>query len=263
MRCSDVSRRATDYAERALGPLATWQTGRHLAGCSACSAYVDQLQLTARALPRLALEPVPSQEAAALALFRQWQTQPRGPMVAEVAAAPPVTFAPGFSGLVLVIGMVAAVSLMLARHPAPMGSAWLKAALLLAVACGVMLLARRRGIAAAVLATVAAAMPTLVSDHGSLDAATGVHCVILELMTAAVPLGALALWHRAKGVSRANVVGVAASGALAGDAVLHISCSAADSVLHLLVFHVGGVLLAGALAGLIAARLLRVGASSA
>jgi len=90
----------------------------------------------------------------------------------------------------------------------------------------------------------------------------GVHCVIVELLTAAVPLAVLVLWRRVEGISRASVAGVAASGALAGDATLHISCSAADSILHLLVLHVGGVALAGALAGLIAGHLLRVGAAS-
>jgi hypothetical protein len=161
---------------------------------------------------------------------------------------------------------------MLSRHPPATGSAWLIAALLSGAACCLMLLARRSGMAAALLATFAAAVPALVADHGSLDPAAGVHCAIVELLSAAVPLAALALWRRAEGVSRASarsapswpsVAGVAASGALAGDATLHISCSVADSILHLLVFHVGGVALAAALAGLIAGRLLRAGPTSA
>jgi hypothetical protein len=267
MRCSDVSRRATDYSQRALGPLATWTTRRHLAGCSACSAYVAQLQLTARALPRLALEPVPeSQQAAALAVFRQWQARPERAADAEIVASPSAsaaTAAPGFAPLVVITGLVAGIGLTLSRHPPATTGAWLIAGVLAGAACCLMLLARRSGMAAALFATLAAAVAALVANHGSLDAAAGVHCAIVELLTAAIPLAALALWRRAEGISRASVAGVAAAGALAGDATLHISCSAADSVLHLLVFHVGGVALAAALAGLIAGRLLRLGPASA
>jgi integral membrane sensor domain MASE1 len=174
-----------------------------------------------------------------------------------------VQLAPGFAAIVLVTGLATALSLVFARHPAPMGSAWLQAALLFGAACGLMLLARRRGIAAVLLATIAAAVPALVAHHGAIESATGVQCIMHELVNAAVPLVALALWRRTEGLSRAGVVGLAAAGALAGDAALHVSCSAADSVLHLLVFHVGGVALAAALAASIAGRLLRLGTATA
>jgi hypothetical protein len=103
----------------------------------------------------------------------------------------------------------------------------------------------------------------LVAGHGSLVLATGVRCVTHELLTAALPLVALVLFRRTGGISRVGLVGIAAAGALAGDAALHVSCSAASSVIHVLVFHVGGVAIAAALTGVLAGRLVRLGTASA
>jgi hypothetical protein len=261
MRCSDLARHATDYSEGALLPLARWRARRHLRGCDPCRAYVTQLQLTARALPRLAVAPTTSaQEAAALALFRQWRAEgaPAAVAVVEEARA-----APRFAAIVIATGLASALGLAFARQLAPIGSAWLQGAFLEAAACGLMLLALRRGVVAALLATLLAAVPVLALSHGSLAFATGMKCVIHELVTAAVPLVALVLLRRTTGISRAGIAGIAASGALAGDAALHVSCPAASSAVHLLVFHVGGVALAAALVGIFAGRMLRLGTATA
>jgi hypothetical protein len=261
MRCSDVARHATDYTEGALLPFARWRARRHLSGCDACRSYVGQLELTARALPRLAAGPLSAaQEAAALAVFRQWRAQGAPSAVAVVEEA---RVAPGFGAIVLGTGLASALSVAFARHVAPMGSAWLQAALLALAACGLMLLARRRGLGAALLATLVAAAPALAASPGALALATGVQCVAHELLTAALPLVALVLFRRTAGISRAALVGIAAAGALVGDAALHVSCSAASSVIHVLVFHVGGVALAAALTFVIAGRLLRLGTVAA
>jgi hypothetical protein len=259
MRCSDVASRATDYSEGALLPLTRWRARRHLSSCGPCRTYVAQLQLTARALPALPAGPVnAAQEAAALAVFRQWRAQ-GAPTEPEVAALADVGVVPaGLTGVVIATGFATALTLIFARHPLPMGIAWLQGALLAVVACGLMVLARRRGLLAALLSILSAAAPAFVASHGSLAPATGVLCVLHELSIAAVPLVALVLFHRTAGLSRAALVGIAAAGALAGDAALHVTCSAASSVLHVLVFHVGGVVIAAALTGAVAGRLLRV-----
>jgi hypothetical protein len=55
-------------------------------------------------------------------------------------------------------------------------------------------------------------------------------------------------------------VAAAVAGALAGDAALQVTCAAHAYAPHLLAFHVGGVLLAGAAAGVIT-RLPRIAAA--
>lgn len=46
-------------------------------------------------------------------------------------------------------------------------------------------------------------------------------------------------------------VSAASAGALAGDAALHLTCQAHESLPHLLVFHVGGILLAAVVSSLV------------
>jgi hypothetical protein len=263
VRCRDAARRVTDYAEGGLGPLAHWRMRRHLAGCDHCRSYAGQLQQTARALPRLAALPVAEvQVDATLAMFRQWHAQPGR---AQVAVATPgrLASAPTALGLATVTALVAVIGVVFARHPAPIGAAWGWAAVLLALALGLMSFARRSGQLTAALAVAAAAVPAFAAGHGALALANGVDCILHELLSAAAPLAALVLWRRTEGVSRAALAGLAASAALAGDAALHISCSVADSALHLFVFHVGGVALAAALAGSLAGPILRLGRATA
>jgi hypothetical protein len=76
----------------------------------------------------------------------------------------------------------------------------------------------------------------------------GVKCVLLELLASLVPW--IAFLRTNAFVRRAEGAAVAAAGALAGHAALHLSCPVAHDDAHLLVFHLGGVLLAAALGGL-------------
>jgi hypothetical protein len=90
-----------------------------------------------------------------------------------------------------------------------------------------------------------------------------VKCVAIELFAAAWPLGAAAL---AKGLvqrpgSPWATAALAASGALAGQAALHLTCPVRFAEPHLAVFHTGGVVLA-ALLGASASRLPRFRAAA-
>jgi hypothetical protein len=90
-----------------------------------------------------------------------------------------------------------------------------------------------------------------------------VKCVAIELFAAAWPLGAAAL---AKGLVRRPrspwaTAALAASGALAGQATLHLTCPVRLAEPHLAVFHTGGVVLA-ALLGASASRLPRFRAAA-
>jgi hypothetical protein len=84
----------------------------------------------------------------------------------------------------------------------------------------------------------------------------GLRCMRFELVFAGIALAAGVLFTRLRGHAlgplRASVV--AMTGALAGQAVLRVRCEAPDAALHLLAFHLAGVVLATVL-GAGAARL--------
>src|SRR5207302_3624825 len=94
----------------------------------------------------------------------------------------------------------------------------------------------------------------LVAGTGAdLSALTGIECVAIELFAGAWPFAAAALSRgmAARPGAAGPAAALAAAGALAGQAALHLTCPVAHALPHLLVFHLGGVVLAsfaGALA---------------
>ncbi|MFO0683457.1 MAG: hypothetical protein U0234_15475 [Sandaracinus sp.] len=73
-----------------------------------------------------------------------------------------------------------------------------------------------------------------------------VGCLVFELLVGALPLLVMLGFSRSRPeVGAVQMAAVGASGALAGQAVLLTQCAADESVLHVLFFHVAGVLLAG------------------
>ncbi len=116
---------------------------------------------------------------------------------------------------------------------------------------------RRTAVAAFAACTVSLVVAALASESLGLFAAVGVHCLALELFTAAWPLGALAA---AGGLSSSTsgwtTAALASAGALAGQAALHLTCPDRSAAPHLLAFHLGGVVLA-AVAGWAVPRALR------
>jgi hypothetical protein len=96
----------------------------------------------------------------------------------------------------------------------------------------------------------------LVGGDGLLEPEVGVHCVMAELAAAAFPL-ATTLFLVRSGRSEGGPLlfaTVAAAGALAGHAALHLSCPVRTDSPHLFAFHTGGVVLA-AFVGFLASRL--------
>jgi hypothetical protein len=81
-------------------------------------------------------------------------------------------------------------------------------------------------------------------------------------VAAAIPWMLLAWLARRRGIliDRTSTVAVAVAGALASQAGQHVSCPVSHAGPHLLVFHLGGVLLAAGLATLAAMRTPRVAA---
>jgi hypothetical protein len=103
-----------------------------------------------------------------------------------------------------------------------------------------------------------AAFSLLAGEGGALYPLVGVKCTTFEIVMAFLPVVTAMFIVRRDGMpapARLVVAAAAASGALAGHAILHLTCPVPTATSHLLVFHTGGVLLA-ALLGAAAARLL-------
>jgi len=145
-----------------------------------------------------------------------------------------------------------AASVTLAQHRSPSRRDWVVALVLAAAAAGLAAAERRFRVAVvplAVLAAFIAAAATGVTD--GLQAGMGVHCLGTELACAAAAvLGAwLAIRRGTSSLAPGAVAAGAAAGAVAGAAALQLTCLAHTSLPHVLTFHVGGVLLAAAFAG--------------
>ncbi len=95
------------------------------------------------------------------------------------------------------------------------------------------------------LALFAASMPGLEPTYG-------VHCTLYELAAATIPWAVAMLVARRGGLvmDRWSSSAFAAAGAVGSQAAQHMSCPVHHADAHLLVFHIGGVVLAAALGAL-------------
>jgi hypothetical protein len=138
----------------------------------------------------------------------------------------------------------------LRTDPRSFGAALTVAALAIALA------SLNRGRLSVVLVAIAAStvFALMMASASLLAPAVGVECTLLELFAAALPWVA---FHRVAGPwrSRSASSAVAAAGALSGHAALHLTCPVAHADAHLLVFHLGGVVLAALLGALATPRL--------
>lgn len=117
---------------------------------------------------------------------------------------------------------------------------------------------KRAGAAAVAACVGAAGVAALASSSPGLFAATGLHCLSIELFAAAWPVAAVALARGASALSSGwTSAALAAAGALAGQAALAVGCADRTAGPHLLAFHLGGVVLA-ALAGAAIPRAARL-----
>jgi anti-sigma factor RsiW len=73
LTCRQLVELVTDYLENRLSPAARARFEQHLAACDGCSAYVEQMRLTLRALGRLPEERLSGgAREAMLTAFRDW-----------------------------------------------------------------------------------------------------------------------------------------------------------------------------------------------
>jgi hypothetical protein len=245
--CKQMTEMATDRAEGNLGVFARLAFDRHLAGCPGCTAYVRQLEVARQAVARIpAPEISPALNDALLAGFDAWAAA--RPPLPEPAARPARRFSPWplLAGVATLAVLVA-----FARHQSRAPDDWLVGSALALAALAMAAVAGRLAVGvvvAAVSAAVAAAL--LRGGSGGLDAVAGLDCLATELVAAALVGGAA--WLGARRESRRVGLRALAAGGVAGtviaDAALQITCRAREAMPHLLVFHVGGVLLVAAVA---------------
>jgi hypothetical protein len=145
------------------------------------------------------------------------------------------------------------VLLALARSRSGSPRDWAIAAVLWAFAVLVAAMASRKPLQATAAAVLAATAAAAISGRaGPLAASLGVECLLTELASGAVVLGAA--WLALRGGTTAlgrSASAAAAAGALAGGAALQVACAAHAAAPHLLVFHVGGVVAAALAASLV------------
>jgi hypothetical protein len=220
----------------------------HARTCPACAMALAEGR---RLLAMIEAAPLPAPSAEALRrasaaiLSELMATSPAGPATASASRAP--------SGGRLAAAVAAAVMavwalpLALSRRPLSTGRD-------LAVSAGLAALAAVTsattvtlgGLAAAAFPVLSAVAALLAGTGRALAAGPGLHCALIETLTA-VGAGAAAygaarlLGRRAQGTTL--LVAAAGGGALAGHAALHEICAAATELPHLLVFHTGPVAL--------------------
>ena len=255
LTCKEITALATDYSEGHLGPAERARFDAHVARCAACTAWTRQLQAAARAVGRLPAPSVPlEQRAALLARFDEWAAGRSAPEVvgggrsggrrsgAVVAA---------LATLAVFGGVVA-----MARHPSHLPLDLGIAGVLVAVATVLAALGRRVTFGSAAVAVSAGLGAALLAGRGgALELSTGLECLLVLGMASAGSAGATWGWLRREPAERRrHAAGSSAvAGALAGVAALQLACGAHASLVHLMTFHVGG-LLAMAAAALLASR---------
>jgi hypothetical protein len=154
---------------------------------------------------------------------------------------------------VLVCSWLVLVALAKRRMGGPV--AWVESGALAATAVACLVLFRRAGSAAVGLIMGASvAMVALAWGDGPPAPTIAMHCLLTELGAAVLPLAIAvrALVKRHSAHPTPAVVLAAVAGALVAQAALHLTCPDRHAGAHLLVSHLGGVVVAALAAGLAA-----------
>lgn len=214
LTCQQLTELVTDYLEGRLSLVERMSFQMHIGMCKRCRAYLRQMRMTVRTLGKLPVDPIPEGVREDL-LARFRDMQPK-----EGGGAAPVPWT---------LGLLAGVEQAIGRL-----RGWMAAGLLLAVVLG--------------------ALFAFGLHPGPLG--NGARCVLAEIGSGGALvalLGVLASARRSR-LSSATFGVVAMIGSLAGFALLQATCEMSRVAPHVLAFHVGGIVLAGAM-GLLASRL--------
>jgi len=251
--CERICRESLALVALARGERELKEAWAHARSCARCA---EQLHWAERMLVMVDAELAPSPPSTE-ALLRA-----KGAIELELDRRPAMSSrAARAAAAIATLGAGAALAGPLARHHHHLDAGsvvFSAAAAVTAAALAWLGIGRRPAVAALGACAISLVVAVVPSASPGLFAPVGVHCLALELFTAAWPLAALAA---AGGVSsstsRWSTAALAAAGALAGQAALHLTCPERSAGLHLLAFHLGGVMLA-AVAGWAVPRVLRV-----
>lgn len=216
LTCKEVTEPVTDYLEGRLSIGQRVSFHMHLGMCRHCRAYLRQMKMTVRTLGHLPEEPTPAAV--------------RDELLARFRAMRPAQVSPSSE------------------------RTWSQKTVAL-VESGI---GGRRGWAIlAGLLGIALVWALASAMHGAHSPACWHQCLYMEVGAGLLPLAALALVAR---VSRATLsvsafATVAAGGAFAAFAFLSVTCPASRIMPHLLMVHVGGIVLAATL-GVASSRLV-------
>jgi hypothetical protein len=249
LTCKKTVELATERAEGALDAATRVAFDAHLEGCDGCRSYVRQLELTRQVLGRIpAPEVSPALEQAVMAGFDAWVKASAAPATPRAEPRPVRRFSRW--GAIAIAGLGVAVLLVtFANQRSRSPKDWIIAGGLAVAALAVSSVAGRLATGMVVAAVGAAIAAALVGGgEGTLAATLGAECLVTELVMAG--MGATAAWVAVRRESRAVMRGALSAGAIAGalaaDAALQIACPAHEALAHLLVFHLGGVVLVAA-----------------
>ena len=133
-----------------------------------------------------------------------------------------------------------------------------------AISVSIVLFVRsRRELAVLTIVAMSGLLVYVAQAVPGLEPGYGIHCTLYELTASAIPWIVAMVASRRAGVvlDGWNLAAVAAGGALASQAAQHMTCPVAHADTHLLVFHLGGVMLAAALGSLGSVRMPKLSLS--
>lgn len=222
----------------------------HARGCVACAAALHEGAAVVTLLGSARPPALPSPQA-----LQRASSQ----ILAELAAGRGAVTGKARGQVRFSLGLLAAgvsawaIPLALSRKRLPFGPEWaLSGAVAALAAVAAALSFTSGGLVLGMVPLASALFALLDGAGGGLHAAVGVKCVIAELISSAIPLAAaVTLLRRGVSGGAKEIAAAGCAGALAGQALLHLTCPVSTATPHLFVFHTGGVLVAALLGGLL------------
>lgn len=210
LTCQQLTELVTDYLEGRLS-LREWiRFQMHLGMCRRCRVYLRQMKMTVKTLGKMPVDPIPADVRRELLARFHALHRREGPRATSASWIP---------------GLLAAIT-----NATGSTRGW--------------------AIAGAIVVFALSVVLTLRHQTGPLG--DGAWCLFVEITSGGLLvglLGALALTSHVR-LAAVTCVVASMSGALAGFSILQATCDLSSIAPHVLVYHVGGIIMAGVLGSL-------------